>query len=62
MKKVLLVVLAILVVSVFALSACSNSEPAAETSGDAASESVVVEGEATVAAEGAEVVEVTTAP
>lgn len=64
MKKVLLVVLAILVLSVFALSACSSGEPAAEPNGDAAVETVVVDGDASGAGagDGADAAEVTAAP
>ena len=42
MKKLLLVVLAVLVVSVFAMTACSKDEPTAEPTVDAAVESVEV--------------------
>ena len=62
MKKILLVILAILVLSVFALSACTSGDTAAEPSGDTASESVVVEGEAAGAGDGADAVQATAAP
>ena len=42
MKKLLLVVLAVFVVSVFAMTACSKDEPTAEPTVDAAVESVEV--------------------
>mgnify|MGYP000143607392 CR=1 FL=1 len=42
MKKILLVVLAVLVVSVFAMTACSKAEPTAEPTAEAAAESVEV--------------------